>query len=78
MPPSHLLDQIQDIGIKTFLTDCNKRTKKISFEELFPGIEKDAADLMRKLLAYDPKERISAAEALRHPYFKDLHSEENE
>ena len=26
-------------------------------------------DLLSRLLAYDPSERITAAQALRHPYF---------
>lgn len=30
------------------------------------------------MLAFDPNERITADEALRHPYFKDLHIEEDE
>ncbi|KAF9982203.1 dual specificity protein kinase kns1 [Mortierella antarctica] len=29
----------------------------------------DFVDLLRKLLAYDPNERITASQALRHPYF---------
>ena len=33
---------------------------------------------MRKLLCYDPAERLSAVEALAHPYFKDLHDIKNE
>ena len=28
-------------------------------------------DLMTKMFAYDPKSRISAAEALDHPWFKE-------
>ena len=78
MPPQHILDQIKDNGVRNFLLDCNKRTKHVSFEDLFPGIEKDAVDLMRKLLSYDPNERLSAAQALEHPYFKDLHQKETE
>ncbi len=30
---------------------------------------KSALDLMKKLLTLDPKERISAKEALEHPFF---------
>ncbi len=29
----------------------------------------DFVDLLRRLLAYDPNERITASQALRHPYF---------
>lgn len=29
-------------------------------------------DLIARLCAYDPEERLSAKDALRHPYFKDL------
>ena len=29
-------------------------------------------DLLYKLLTFDPKERISAAEALEHPFFDEL------
>lgn len=30
-------------------------------------------DLIKKMLHYDPAQRITAAEALRHPYFLDMH-----
>jgi serine/threonine protein kinase len=72
------MDQIKDQSVRTFLNDCVKKTERVSFEELFPGIEKDALDLMRRLLCYDPAERMSAEEALEHPFFKELHQKENE
>ena len=34
-------------------------------------MSKDCMDLMKSLLMYDPKDRISSDEALRHPYFKE-------
>ena len=37
-----------------------------------------AVDLVKKLLVFDPKKRLTAAEALKHPYFKDLYSEEED
>jgi hypothetical protein len=33
---------------------------------------------MRKLLCYDPAERLSAEQAIEHPFFKELHQKENE
>jgi serine/threonine protein kinase len=56
------------------LATCIKKTGKIPFETFFPGIEKDALDLMKKLLCFDSQERLSAEQALSHPYFSDLHN----
>jgi serine/threonine protein kinase len=38
------------------------------------GIEQDGAavDLLRRLLAYNPADRITAEEALGHAYFKEV------
>lgn len=33
---------------------------------------KEAADLLKKLLSWDPSDRLSAAEALRHSFFKNF------
>ncbi len=35
----------------------------------FPYITSAGLDLMSRLLAYDPDDRITADEALKHPYF---------
>ncbi|KAJ3073134.1 hypothetical protein HDU98_002170 [Podochytrium sp. JEL0797] len=37
----------------------------------FPSLTANGIDLMQKLLTYDPKQRITAAEALKHPYFSE-------
>ncbi|KAI0079611.1 Pkinase-domain-containing protein [Panus rudis PR-1116 ss-1] len=37
----------------------------------FPFITSAGLDLLSRLLAYDPQERISAEEALQHPYFSE-------
>jgi renal tumor antigen len=46
--------------------------KGTGIEQLIPHISKDAIDLIYKLLIYDPEKRITADEALAHPYFRDL------
>ncbi|XP_026190261.1 mitogen-activated protein kinase HOG1A, partial [Cyclospora cayetanensis] len=50
----------------------------ISFSSLFPGACPQALDLLRRLLAFNPSKRITALEALRHPYFKGLYCQEDE
>jgi cell division cycle 2-like protein len=35
----------------------------------FPYLTESGLDLLSKLLTFDPKQRITAEEALRHPYF---------
>jgi len=37
-----------------------------------PGVDADGLDLLKRMLVYEPYKRISAREALRHPYFDDL------
>lgn len=36
----------------------------------FPHISVAGIDLISRMLTYDPEDRISAEEALQHPYFK--------
>ena len=36
----------------------------------------EAADIISKLLIYNHNHRLSAAQALKHPYFKELREEE--
>jgi len=37
-------------------------------EEEWENVSKEAKDLVRKLLEYNPDKRISAAEAIQHPW----------
>jgi len=43
--------------------------KKVNFAKRFPAADSDAIDLLNKLLAFNPAHRITAKEALVHPYF---------
>lgn len=39
--------------------------------QVLPALDADGVDLLRRLLQYNPKERITAAEAVRHPWLAD-------
>jgi mitogen-activated protein kinase 15 len=45
---------------------------------MFPTASREAADLLQKLLVFDPEKRFTAAEALRHPYVANFHDPANE
>lgn len=52
--------------------------KGIGIPQLIPHASADAIDLIVKLLKYDAGERISAREAMRHPFFKDARESESQ
>ncbi|XP_041050842.1 mitogen-activated protein kinase 12-like isoform X4 [Carcharodon carcharias] len=52
--------------------------KKKDFTSLFPNASPLAVDLMEKMLVLDADKRLSAAEALIHPYFEPFRDLEDE
>lgn len=53
-----------DITLKPF-----PRYPKLPLSQVVPKASPQALDLLERLLKFDPAERISAADALSHPYF---------
>ncbi|KAJ2888758.1 MAPK protein hog1, partial [Coemansia aciculifera] len=54
------------------------RREPVSFKTRFPDIEPLAVDLLEKMLVFDPRKRITATEALAHPYLETYHDEADE
>ncbi|KIK82956.1 hypothetical protein PAXRUDRAFT_832111, partial [Paxillus rubicundulus Ve08.2h10] len=48
------------------------------FKTMFHGANELAIDFLEKCLTFSPKRRITAAEALRHPYFEPYHDPDDE
>lgn len=49
-----------------------------SLQDLFPAASHEAVDLILRCLQFNPERRVSAYEALRHPYVAQFHNEADE
>ncbi|XP_024525747.1 extracellular signal-regulated kinase 2 isoform X2 [Selaginella moellendorffii] len=49
-----------------------------SFRKAFPSATPEAADLLRKLLHFNPQKRLTAEQALQHPYVAQFHNPREE
>ena len=43
-----------------------------NMKELFPNLDSEGLDLLKKFLKLEPEKRTSAEEALKHPFFDDI------
>ncbi|CAI5756560.1 unnamed protein product [Candida verbasci] len=79
-PPADVIDTICSENTLRFVQSLPHRDP-IPFNERFANcnhVEPEAIDLLAKLLVFDPKKRISAAEALTHPYMEPYHDPTDE
>ena len=51
---------------------------KVAFSQLFPRANPDALDLLDRMLAFDPSQRISVEAALEHKYLSIWHDASDE
>jgi len=49
-----------------------KNEEKKNIFDVIPNITESAADLLMKILVWDPKRRLNITEILEHPYFSDI------
>jgi len=55
-----------------------KKRPKVPFNKIYKTANPLCLDLLDKMLAFNPHERITVDEALKHPYLKQLHNPQTE
>jgi cyclin-dependent kinase 2 len=61
-----------DIVNHPYYKDSFPKYPPVKIEELLSNLDPEGINLLGKMLAYDPNQRITAKEALKHNYFKNL------
>ncbi|CEP63227.1 mitogen-activated protein kinase HOG1 LALA0_S07e05336g [Lachancea lanzarotensis] len=76
-PPEDVINTICSVNTLKFVTSLPHRDP-VSFSDRFKNVEPDAVDLLEKMLVFDPNKRITAADALTHPYLAPYHDPSDE
>ncbi|KZV15845.1 mitogen-activated protein kinase 13, partial [Dorcoceras hygrometricum] len=76
-PPSETIARIRNEKARRYLSSM-RRKKPIPLIHKFPNADPLALRLLERMLAFDPKDRPSAEEALADPYFRNLARVERE
>jgi len=69
---------VDQVKARQFLRFTRKKEGKNLEKVVFPGTDPMILDLIKKMLTFNPKKRITVEEALRHPYLADLYCPEDE
>ncbi|XP_019158940.1 PREDICTED: mitogen-activated protein kinase 19 isoform X2 [Ipomoea nil] len=76
-PSPETVSGVRNDKARKYLMDMRKKNP-IPFSEKFKGVDPLALRLLQRLLAFDPKDRPTAEQALADPYFKGLSKIERE
>ncbi|ONM39513.1 mitogen-activated protein kinase 8-like isoform X2 [Zea mays] len=76
-PSLDTVSRIRNEKARRYLSSMRKK-QPVPFTEKFPKADPAALKLLQRLLAFDPKDRPTAEEALADPYFKGLAKVERE
>ncbi|KAL3154564.1 hypothetical protein ABBQ32_014021 [Trebouxia sp. C0010 RCD-2024] len=79
VPSSDDIEAVHSQYAKTMMeTMMQPHSNPNKLRDMFPDAPDEALDLMQKLLQFNPQKRLTAEEALRHPYVAHFHNPEDE
>jgi len=77
LPSAADLEIIQNPQAVEYIQALPKKAPE-PFSALYPNANPLAIDLLQKMLVFDPRRRITASQALEHPYLQALHNVNDE
>nr|XP_020838538.1 mitogen-activated protein kinase 12 isoform X1 [Phascolarctos cinereus] len=76
-PPPEFVQRLQSQDAKSYMESLPELEKK-DFASVLENATPLAVNLLEKMLVLDAEKRVTAAEALTHPYFETVHESEEE
>ncbi|XP_061543770.1 LOW QUALITY PROTEIN: mitogen-activated protein kinase 14B [Phycodurus eques] len=76
-PPASLISRMPSHEARNYINSLTHMPKR-NFADVFIGANPLAVDLLEKMLVLDTDKRITASEALAHPYFAQYHDPADE
>ncbi|XP_010632567.1 mitogen-activated protein kinase 12 isoform X1 [Fukomys damarensis] len=76
-PPAEFVQKLQSAEAKNYMKGLPELEKK-DFASVLTNASPMAVNLLEKMLVLDAEQRVTAGEALAHPYFESLHDTEEE
>uniref|UniRef100_A0A8C5Q1L7 Mitogen-activated protein kinase n=1 Tax=Leptobrachium leishanense TaxID=445787 RepID=A0A8C5Q1L7_9ANUR len=76
-PSNQVIRAIGAERVRAYIQSLPTR-QPVPWSNLYPQGDRKALDLLSKMLRFDPRERISVQEALRHPFLSKYHDPDDE
>ena len=76
-PPEEVINTICSENTLRFVQSLPKR-ERVPFTQRFPHTDPEALDLLERMLVFDVNTRITAGDALTHPYLQPYHNPDDE
>jgi len=67
------MKHVKSQAAREAIKDISDEVKGIPWSSICPNASPHAWDLLNRLIKFDPDERITAEEALLHPFLTDYH-----